>query len=149
MIIENKMIVKSTTVNCGVTEAWKRWTTHEGLLTFFGADNKIELCLGGAFEIYFMMDASLGLRGSEGCKIISFLPEKMLSFTWNAPPQFEMVRNNEYKTWVVVNFDVVDENKTKVSLHHLGWLKGEEWNKVYSYFENAWGFVMERFERSV
>lgn len=143
------MIIKTAIVNCRVTEAWQKWTTHEGVLTFFGADNKVELRLGGAFEIYFMMDSPQGLRGSEGCKIISYLPEKMLSFTWNAPPHFEFVRNHEHKTWVVVNFDRINENQTKVSLHHLGWLKGGEWDEVYDYFEKAWGFVMERFEGSV
>ena len=48
---ENKVIVKSKTVQCPVDKVWWKWTTHEGLLTFFGPDNKIELKLGGAFEI--------------------------------------------------------------------------------------------------
>ncbi len=56
------------------------WTTSEGLRAFFGVDNRIEMVSGGAFEIYFLMENEYGLRGSEGCKVISLLPQKMLSF---------------------------------------------------------------------
>ena len=120
------------------------WTTHEGLLTFFGADNNVELIPGGAFEIYFLVDNPYGLRGSEGCKVLSFMTQKMLSFSWNAPPQFQQIRSGEYKTWVVVEFEQVSEGETKVTLTHLGWPQGKQWDKVYDYFTEAWDVVLER-----
>jgi len=77
----DKVIHKTRTIPCTTSQTWQKWTTHEGLLTFFGRDNKIEMQPGGAFEIYFMMDNPYSLRGSEGCQVLSFLPEKMFSFT--------------------------------------------------------------------
>jgi len=62
---------------------------------------------------------------------MSYLPNQMLSFTWNAPPEFAEVRNHQHKAWVVVNFNVINEEQTEVELNHLGWLDGEEWDKVY------------------
>lgn len=103
-----KEIKKSKIVRGTIDEVWLKWTTHNGLKTFFGVDNKIELKLGGAFEIYFLMDQPEGLKGSEGCKIISFLPNEMLSFTWNAPPQFPTIRKKSYKTWVVLYFKALE-----------------------------------------
>jgi len=79
--MSDKQIRKTKIVNCPGHNAWQKWTTHDGLITFFGNDNKIELRLGGPFEIYFLLDNPPGLRGSEGCKIISYVPERMLSFT--------------------------------------------------------------------
>ncbi|MBT3318133.1 MAG: SRPBCC domain-containing protein [Clostridia bacterium] len=139
----DKEIVKSVTIEKSLNEVWWAWTTHEGLFTFFGADNKIELKPGGVFEIYFLMDNPYGLRGSEGCKVLSFLPQKMLSFSWNAPPQFPDIRSDEYKTWVVVEFEQVGESETRVTLTHLGWPESKEWNKVYDYFDEAWESVLE------
>ncbi len=144
----NKIITKSRVVQCAVDKVWWKWTTHEGLLTFFGLDNKIELKLGGAFEIYFLMDNPVGLRGGEGCKIISYLPEKMLSFTWNAPPEYPIIRNHKHKTWIVVNFKSIENDKTEIGLHHLGWLKGKEWDDVYNYFDSAWERVFDWLETS-
>ncbi len=143
----DKQIVKSVIVSKPLNEVWDKWTTHEGLLTFFGADNKIELKPGGAFEIYFLMDNPYGLRGSEGCKVLSFLPQKMLSFSWNAPPQFQQIRSGEYKKWVVVEFEKLGESETRVALTHLGWLESIEWDKVYDYFTEAWNIVLERMSR--
>jgi uncharacterized protein YndB with AHSA1/START domain len=45
----NKLIQKERIVPFSLTESWSKWTTHEGLKTFFGSDNKIELEIGGNF----------------------------------------------------------------------------------------------------
>ncbi|MEX0812792.1 MAG: SRPBCC domain-containing protein [Chitinophagales bacterium] len=147
--INQKSIVKTKVLNTSAKQLWKKWTTHEGLLTFFGRDNKIELIPGGAFEIYFLMENEYGLRGSETCKVLSYLPNEMLSFSWNAPPSFLKIRNHPHKTWVVITFKPINENQCEVKLTHLGWLDGDEWNKVFEYFENAWEIVLNRFEESI
>lgn len=142
MKTSNTQIQKTKVINCSLDAAWWKWTTHEGLLTFFGKDNKIELTPDGAFEIYFLMDNEYGLRGSEGCKVLSFLPKQMLSFTWNAPPQYKEVRDSAYHTWVVVNFKVISINQTEVTLTHLGWPADKTWDPVYEYFDKAWEVVL-------
>lgn len=137
MNITDKKLVKTLNHSIPSEDMWKIWTTSEGLARLFDSKNKIELTPFGAFEIYFIEDNPPGLKGSETCQILSFLPEKMLSFTWNAPPQFESVRNSKYKTWVVLNFE-----PNKVTLTHLGWPDDKEWEPVYEYFENAWDMVL-------
>ncbi len=95
--INDKIITKTRLIETPINTIWWQWTTHEGLLTFFGQDNKVELCLGGAYEIYFLLDNPEGLRGGEGNKILSYLPNKMLSFTWNAPPEhLEILLRNSF-----------------------------------------------------
>lgn len=144
-VLEDKMIVKTKTINATTEAVWKRWTTRDGLQTFFGADNQLELKIGGAFEIYFLMDNPYGTRGSEGCQVLSFLPQRMLSFSWNAPPQFEAIRNGNHKTWVVLELEEQGAS-TKITLSHLGWLAGSDWDAVYAYFEKAWDMVLNRLE---
>ena len=39
-----------------------------------------------AYELHFLEDAPEGRRGSESCRVLAFVPERLLSFTWNAPP---------------------------------------------------------------
>lgn len=146
--LTHKIIRKTRIVNCSLDSMWWKWTTHEGLKTFFGEDNNMELKIGGPFEIYFSMKAQAGLRGSEGCKVISYLPKEMFSFSWNAPPEFADIRNGEYHTWVVVNFKPLKGNRTEVRISHLGWLKGGDWDQVYEYFDNAWVTVFDWLEES-
>ena len=144
----DKIIQKIRRVACPLKTTWWKWTTHEGLLTFFGRDNNVELRPGGPYEIYFLMDNPPGKRGGEGNVVLSYLPEKMLSFSWNAPPEYPEIRNHAHKTWVVVHFTSVDEDTTEVVIDHLGWPAGEKWEEVYTYFDRAWTIVLDWLEDS-
>lgn len=144
-----KRIVKELIVQQGVSEVWWQWTTTEGLRSFFGANNKMELRVGGPFEIYFSMDAPEGSRGSEKCKVLSFLPEKMLSFSWNAPPTIPAIRKLGPSTWVVVELEEITQEQTKLTLSHLGWQEGADWDATYAYFDDAWSMVLGWFKESI
>ncbi len=143
-----KCLHKSKLIHADLETIWKKWTTHAGLKTFIGLDNKVDLTPGGPYEIYFLPDNPEGTRGGEGNRVLSFLPQKMLSFTWNAPPSIPEVRNHPHRTWVVIQFKKVDTDQTKVSLDHLGWLNGEKWDETYAYFDNAWDIVLDSLEES-
>lgn len=149
MEISSKRIYKKTLIPSSRETVWWKWTTHEGLLSFFGRDNSIELTPGGAFEIYFLMDNPPGLRGSEGCKVLSYLPQEMLSFSWNAPPRYADVRASDYRTWVVIQLKEASPSKTEITLTHLGWPDDLAWEPVYDYFDSAWESVLEELSASL
>jgi|GEM_PF-2309130 len=128
-------------------EVWKCWATEEGMKSFM-TDCKIELKIGGAYELYFGgEDVPKGERGSEGCKVLSYEPGQMLSFTWNAPPKFAHARAE--RTWVVVHVDPHGPHATKVTLRHYGFAEkaaefpghAGEWKEARAYFVNAWPHV--------
>lgn len=139
----DKAIIKTATVNCSLDSMWWKWTTHEGLSTFFGEDNKIEFKTDGAFEIYFSKSAPEGQKGSEGCKVLSFIPKRLFSFSWNAPPSLMEARESGYHTCVVVEFKAISESVTEVTLTHSGWPDDKKWDAVYDYFIPAWGVVLD------
>lgn len=144
MIITNQVIKKELTHKISIEKMWWYWTNAEGLKSFFGEDNRIELKPFGSYEIYFSMDWPEGERGSEGCQVLSYIPNKMLSFTWNAPPKFNEIRSHNYKTWVVLEFE-----ENKLTLTHLGWPEGQSWHDVYYYFDLAWTYVIEQLEKAI
>ena len=148
--VPSRVIRKEVRVNASIEKVWQAWTTSEGATKFFAPEAKIDLILGGRYELYFDLEAPKGSRGSEGCRVRSFLPLEMLSFEWNAPPEFPRVRREQNKrhTWVVVQFYSLGKNLTKVRLTHLGWRENEEWEKVFQYFLRAWDVVLGRFEHT-
>jgi uncharacterized protein YndB with AHSA1/START domain len=129
-------------------EVWKLISTSAGWKQFFGVDTRIELRPGGKFEILFGKDAPAGQQGSEGCTVLSFLPEQMLSYTWNAPPKFEHARARF--TWVVVRLEEASPTRTRILLDHHGFAEQaaanpdhrEEWEQVRAYFDAAWPKVL-------
>ena len=143
--MQQRMIRKEVVVNASAEAVWNAWTTSEGAVTFFAPQANIKLAVGGSYELYFDPDAPEGSRGSEGLRVLSFLPLEMLSFEWNAPPEYPAVRQGQ-RTWVVVQFYPLRQSKVRVRLTHLGWREGEEWDKVFQYFRRAWDIVLGRLE---
>lgn len=138
------MIRKAVEVDASADNAFDAWTTDEGVRSFFAPGSRIELAIGGDYELYFDPKAKAGKKGSEGCKILSFLPGEMLSFTWNNPPYIPEIRDEH--TWVVIFFQSLSEKKTRVTFVHLGWDAGESWQKALKYFDKAWDLVLGRLQ---
>ena len=120
-------------------EVWSAWTSSEGLASWWGPPgSNIELRIGGSYEIYFSLDEEEGRRGSEGCRVLAYVPGESLSFTWNAPPHLPLRSAN---TWVVLTFTST-AGGTNVRLVHTGFLAGDDWDDYMAYFADAWGFVL-------
>jgi uncharacterized protein YndB with AHSA1/START domain len=145
--VTGSKLEKAILVEATPEQVWKAWTTVEGIRAFFGPDARIELRVKGKYEILFDPDEPEGRKGSEGCEILSFVPEQMLSFSWNAPPQFEKSRL-EIAQWVVLNFLPVGDRRTLVNLFEFGWKDSDEGKQVYAYFDRAWTVVLARLAYS-
>lgn len=136
------------TVRTTLAEAWRLWTTPEGVTSFFAPGCHIELKVDGAYEIYFDPSAPPGQRGADGMRLLAVEPERRLVFTWNAPRTMPKVRDQ--RTVVEVTFDAVGPDSVRVTLTHSGWGTGAEWDAAFTYFDGAWnGFVMPAFVHRV
>jgi uncharacterized protein YndB with AHSA1/START domain len=137
-------------VPASLSQVWQAWTTEEGTKSFFAPQGRIDLKPGGAYEMLFDLEAEPGKQGGEGMVLLAVQPERMLSFTWNAPPHLPNVRGQ--MTHVVVRLFPMDSKNTRVTLRHDGWGDGEEWDAAFQYFSRVWGDVVlprlqYRFER--
>ena len=141
-----RAIVREASVPVSRAEAWRAWTSAEGLRSFFAERVRVELRPGGPFEILFSDEAPEGERGAEGCTVLAFEPERMLAVSWNAPPQFPQVR--QQRTQVVLHFEDAGPGATRVRLVNHGYGEGEQWDQVFAYFERAWSYVMDNFAKT-
>lgn len=139
-VSEHRMIEAQVTVSASLKEVWEAWTTEAGAKTFFAPDCRIDLRPGGAYEMYFNLDAEPGLQGGEGMIILAVQPDEMFSFTWNAPPHLAEARGQ--MTHVTLRLREIDSNQTTVELYHDGWGSGGEWDEAYEYFTEAWKYVV-------
>ncbi len=144
-----RAIDKSVVIQATAEQAWQAWTTREGIVGFFAPDAVIEPRVGGAFHIHFDPGAAAGLKGADDMRFMALQPPRMLSFDWNAPPFLPAVR--QQRSFVVLRFEPVDSQSTRVTLHHTGWGDGAEWDRAHAYFDRSWGHVLNnlklRFER--
>ena len=135
-----RSLVVDTTVAAPRRAVWDAWASAEGIGSWWNPPGStIELRVGGPFELYFDMNVAPGLRGSEGCVYLGYVPGEMISFTWNAPPHLVL---RESHTWVVITFS--DSPKgTAIRLVHTGFGAGGDWDEYMDYFQNAWAHVLD------
>jgi len=137
---EERAVFAEVEVPSPLDDVWDAWTTEPGARTFFAPACRIDLRPGGAYEMFFDLDAEPGSQGGEGNQVLALEPQAMISFSWNAPPELPTVRAQ--RTHVCVRFAALGPRRTRVSLRHDGWGEGREWDEAFQYFERAWNRVV-------
>jgi len=147
-LTKEKILALYIRVNAPLDSVWSRWSSEKGILKFFAPACRFEPKVLSLFEIHFAPAAPEGQRGAENNRILAIQDKQMISFTWDAPPQWPEIR--KHRTEVAVRFYKIKDNETLVTLTHTGWGRGPEWDAVYNYFGNAWaGFVLPNLKYSL
>lgn len=141
----DRAIDLSVTVAAPRAAVWSALTAESELTKWFGRGAKVELRDGGPYEIYFLMENPPGTRGGEGNTISSYLPGRLLAFTWNAPPSFGPLR--DIRTHVLIQLSDDPAGGTCVQLTHYGWRAGDDWQKIQDYFAAAWPRVLANLQK--
>jgi uncharacterized protein YndB with AHSA1/START domain len=134
--------VRELVIAAPVERVYAAWTDGAAFAAAYGPDRPelradIDLAIGGRYE--WLWD---GKRGSNDCQVLSFIPNRMVTFSWNAPP--DQPESRAQRTWVVVEFEPVDAG-TQVRLTHLGFGEAEHWRVTEAYFGKAWDHVLGQF----
>ena len=140
-----RAIEKEVVVAAPVAQVWQAWTTKAGIESFFSPQAEVDARVGGAFHIHMDPLAEPGMKGADDMRYMALQPMKMLSFDWNAPPSLPEAR--QQRTFVIVRLADVDGKSTRVTLTHVGWGDGGEWDKTYVYFDRAWGYVLGNLKK--
>lgn len=131
-----RSFVQEIEIAAPAAAAYALWTDAEAWQRLMGPDSRahIDLEIGGRYEWLFD-----GKVGSNGCQVLAYVPGRLVSFTWNAPPNQP---TRERRTWVVVETEALGDQATRVRLTHLGFGEGDDWDATLAYFESAWGYVL-------
>ncbi len=142
-----RSFVKTATIGAPVEKVYESWTEGAAFVATYASSNadlsaEIDLAIGGSYE--WLWD---GVTGSNGCQILSYIPNRMISFSWNAPPS--QPESRAKRTWVVVEFEAVDKGSTRLTLTHLGFGASAHWQETFDYFSAAWLHVLTQFKRTL
>lgn len=140
-----RMVRKQVEVPAALEDVWRTWTTAAGVTSFFAPHAVVDARVGGAFHVHIDPTAPAGLKGADDMRFMALQAPTMLSFDWNAPPSLPWAR--QQRTLVVVRLTSLGPQRTLVTLHHMGWGDGGEWDKAYAYFDRAWGQVLGNLQK--
>jgi uncharacterized protein YndB with AHSA1/START domain len=141
------MIRKDILLAAPVSAVWRKWTTEEGLNSFFGLSSRVRMEKGAPYEIYFRPDDDS--LSTKGATLLSFVPERMLSFEWTGGPYSQSMNARPLPTWCVVILIPISSTETKLEFYHLGFGDDGDFAKGFEFFLQAWDEVLKSLEESL
>ncbi|GAM99593.1 hypothetical protein U91I_03247 [alpha proteobacterium U9-1i] len=123
-----------------VAEVWPLFSTSAGLSSWMAPVAAIDLRVGGMMEASYSRGARPGDAGNILNRVLSYLPERMISIAIErAPPNFPHA--DEARTlWTVIELEPYAENVTRVRVIMLGYDEGEAFDVLARHFNagNTW-----------
>lgn len=144
----DKIITVHTILNVPNHEAFEYFADNELLVEWLTAKADVEMKEGGKYELFWTPDAPDPTNNSTyGCKVLAVDRPHYFNIEWKGnAEQKEFMNTVRPLTNVTVLFSHVGDNKTKVTLIHTGWRKGEDWEQARQYFRNAWTGAFRQLE---
>jgi hypothetical protein len=139
----DKALQQSIIIPMDKKEAWKLFTTEEGLKKWIAPVTAIEMKVGGYIKTNYDKNKSADDSTSIRLGIINYLEYEMMTLKVNLNNSFPAeVKERDNNLQEIIQFIDAGNGKTKLISTMLGWGQGASWDKVYSFFEkgNDWTY---------
>src|SRR5262249_2182756 len=119
-------VVTEAVINAPVAQVWNAFTTKQGIESWMVTKTEFELLAGAIWKTSYSRDSNLNDDASIHHVILSYDPGRMLSYRTIKPPRGFQFPDALAKTWVVVYFEPLGANQTKLTTRMLGYTDDEE-----------------------
>lgn len=124
-------------------EAWKLFTTVEGLKRWAAPVVAIDFRIGGQLLTHYDKTKSPGDPGTIRLPILNYLEREMITLKVILTESFAMkLRQEDANLQEIIQLVDLGKGKTKIVSSMIGWGKGSEWDKTYEFFAkgNEWSY---------
>ena len=146
---EIQVVEQSIVIDAPIEAIWHAISTEEGLSGWVAPEARVELEIGGDYELYFWPENAVGDRGIEGTKVLSFVPNRLLSYWGSSPPQFTEVHLKNV-AWATYTLRELPTGAVEVRQYGC-WPKfGEPWEEEFrAWVESALRVGLEKLAQHV
>ena len=145
-VLRQEIVVPAT-----LEQVWTAVSTSDGLREWVAPTAEVQLKTGGHWYTNYTPGSRIGDAGTIYNSVLSYVPMKMIAMKIGiAPPVFPKGPSEEGTLFAVLTLEDLGNRQVRVSEHMVGFGKGEDWDKVYTFFQtgNAYtlGQLLKRFE---
>jgi uncharacterized protein YndB with AHSA1/START domain len=132
-----------TIINKPKLEAWKLFSTVEGLKIWIAPVVSLDLRVGGEILTYYDSTKTISDPETIHLPIINYLEGEMITLKVILNNVFpDKARREDKNLQEIIQLFDEGKNKTKIVSSMVGWGTGEEWDTTYKFFErgNEWTY---------
>ena len=120
-------------------------TEPGGLRGWLCDEAHVENHVGGTYRLRFGGETPFETHGT----VTHFTPDVDLGFEWRAPPLFGALMNEPGPSTRVYFRLAGSPEGIDVTLEHIGWVSGEEWEAARSWHFHLWDDKMQKLKEYV
>jgi uncharacterized protein YndB with AHSA1/START domain len=130
------------------SEAWKLFTSEEGLKKWIAPVVSLDLRVGGQILTNYDSTRSAGDPGTIHLPILNFLDEDLITLKVLLNDTFpQSVREQDQNLQEIIQLVDLGNGTTKVISSMIGWGKGPDWDKTYDFFARGNELTFKRMLR--
>jgi Activator of Hsp90 ATPase homolog 1-like protein len=124
-------------------EAWKWFTTAEGLKKWIAPVAAINFRVGGHILTNYDRTKTVRDRGTIRLPIINYLNEEMITLKVKLNDKFPAkAQREDGNLQEIIQLEDLGNGRTRITSSMIGWGVGPEWDKTYAFFVsgNTWTY---------
>ncbi|MGI9101672.1 MAG: SRPBCC family protein [Terriglobales bacterium] len=131
-------------------QVWEAVSTSAGLRGWVAPVTDVEMKTGGHYYTNYRVGSKIGDPGTIYNSVLAYVPQQMVAIhvKLGTPPFPEGVASAD-RLNAILQIQSLDEGHVRVSETMVGWQNGDEWDRVYKFFQtgNAYtlGQLLKRF----
>jgi uncharacterized protein YndB with AHSA1/START domain len=131
-------------IDAPVADIWSIWTTKKGWESCLAAHAEVDLRVGGLIRSVHDPNATIGDDSTIENIILSYEPQRMLSFKVSKPPARFPFKTAIQQVWTVLRFESVDNAHTRLTCTMLGYGDDDESQRMRAFFERGNQCVLDK-----
>jgi uncharacterized protein YndB with AHSA1/START domain len=127
---------------------WEAASTSEGLRGWVAPVTEVELKTGGHYYTNYNPKAKIGDEGTIYNSVLTYVPLEMVAIHVKLGTKIfpESVANAD-RLSAIMEFSDTGNGGVRVFETMTGWLSGEDWDKVYKFFQTGNAYVLGQLHK--
>ena len=129
-------------------QVWEAVSTSEGLRGWVAPHTDVEMKTGGRYYTNYNPEAKVGDAGTIYNTVLTYVPLEMVAIHVKLGTQIfpESVANADRLSAILQIHDAAP-GQVRVSETMIGWQAGEDWDKVYNFFQTGNAYTLGQLRK--
>ncbi len=132
------------------SQVWEMVSTAQGLRAFVAPVTDVEMKYNGKYYTNYNPAAKIGDPGTIYNSVVAYIPQQMLAIHVKlGKPLFPAAVVDADRLNAILEIKDLGEQRVRVSETMVGWQSGEDWDKVYTFFQTGNAYVLGQLYKAL
>lgn len=128
-------LTQSIIINTSVYKVWKSYTEPEAWKKWVTPVVEMDFKINGTIKSHYDSTATIGDKGTIVTHILNYIPYRQITMQAELNENFpEFMLGEEKNLYSIVEFEKLNENKTKLTIYGIGYKNEQQWRDLLKFF---------------